>query len=513
MATEAGAIGRDGYPALADSVRMHRNADGGFLEIAHGTGQPGGDATTSVFRVEGYILDYLKAVDGQRSRDQLAAIFTGEYGRLFGPMFADHGWWWLVEHPEVAHFAAEPAACAHEVRATGDRAAFFPMHATFEIIETCNFSCDHCYYSSAPWKKGRIELAEAIRIMDTLADNGVRVLEITGGECTIHPEFTEILSHASRIFDLVGIISNGYRIGSHQPTCDAVCAIPNLVAQISIDAIGSVHDKFRKHAKAYDHAVEAVRRLVAAGKVVRLASSITEHTVDQIPGLHRLGKELGVAKHSFTPVAPLGRGCNVSDPGPAAKELVEQINAQLTVCSAGDPAVPYRDIPSFAEGYQLDRNCGAGWRTFAIDYDGNVRACNYSRDSKKFGNILDDSYRDIFGQQASFLFHNAPSPGGPDCFGCDYYHSCQGCFVKAFMVSETVYPQCPWRQRWFPDMPLSLERPEPGTSTESEKRAKVPRFTTADSRHVCTSCSDGAHAKDPVFIGQIGTSLASRPSS
>ncbi|MGZ8413410.1 MAG: hypothetical protein ACXW05_11810, partial [Gemmatirosa sp.] len=127
------------------------------------------------------------------------------------------------------------------------------------------------------------------------------------------------------------------------------------------------------------------------------------------------------------------------------------------------------------------------------DYHGHVRACNYSRESKQLGNVLREPYGSIFSQRASFLFHNAPSPGGVDCAGCAYYAHCRGCFVKAFMVSETQYPGCPWRQRWFRDMPLALddERHAPPTPA-SERRRALPVFSDADGRPLCTSCATSA---------------------
>lgn len=269
----------------------------------------------------------------------------------------------------------------------------------------------------------------------------------------------------------------------------------------------------------------AVKRLVAAGKLVRIASAISEATLDDVAGLYALGKSLQVAKHEFSPVAALGRGCNVTDAAHGSQRLLHEINERLVALE--DYVPTYAEVPSLATGYEIPRNCGAGWRTFAIDYNAEVRACNYSRDSKKFGNVLSEEYSSIFGQRANFLFHNAPSPGGRDCLGCDYYHYCRGCFVKAFMVSETEYPGCPWRARWFPDMPLSKEQGTPGRLPQ-DIRKSLPHYSVADNPVVCTSCSSAdARAtempspsaqsiragrnpgkREPIFFGSINTRKA-----
>lgn len=51
---------------------------------------------------------------------------------------------------EVVEFLPTPSPHPRAVPVTGSADGFYPAHATFEIIETCNFTCDHCYYSFAP---------------------------------------------------------------------------------------------------------------------------------------------------------------------------------------------------------------------------------------------------------------------------------------------------------------------------------------------------------------------------
>ncbi|MBS4104219.1 radical SAM protein [Tsukamurella paurometabola] len=502
------------YPQLLRSGTVHRTAEAGVLLIE--STDEGTVVGTDTYRLEGFIADYLGLIDGVRNHHDLREAMADRYGPSFGTLLAERAVAWAAQHPQLVGFTTAPAEAPQSLRKTGDDKSFSPLHCTFEIIETCNFTCDHCYYSSSPSKKGRMELDGVLRVMEKLAAHGVRVIELTGGECTIHPDFIPILQRASELFDVVGVITNGYRVGMHEPTFEAMAAVPNLIVQVSIDAIGETHNTFRKHRNAFDTAVTAVKKLVGAGKIVRMSSSISDQTVSHVLPLYRLGKELGVAKHSFAPIASIGRGCNVGDTGLGARELVQQIESVLSAVQQDDPTLNnYAPMPSLAENYQAPRNCGAGWQTVAIDYDGFVRACNYSRDSKRFGNILEDDYPLIFGQKANFFFQNAPSPGGPDCFGCVHYYNCRGCFVKAFMVSETVYPECPWRKKWFPGMPLSNEYATERESI-SDIRRSVPAYSPSDSGHACTSCGDDIDAHDhPSKYTQLtrtpGTTASSSP--
>lgn len=219
------------FPLLSDNVLLHRNAAGGYLtvlgpqlgEVHPGRRRPGRVSLA----VEGYVVDYLALVNGRRDASALQDALAEKYGRIFGSVLAATGWQ-LLENKltEVVEFLHAPVLEPKNVTVTGGSDGFYPVHATFEIIETCNFSCDHCYYSSDPSKTGKIDFVDAIKVMDKLQENGVRVIELTGGECTIHSHFLEILSAAAERFDMVAIITNGYRIGTNEKFAERVCATP-----------------------------------------------------------------------------------------------------------------------------------------------------------------------------------------------------------------------------------------------------------------------------------------------
>ncbi|PXY36203.1 radical SAM/SPASM domain-containing protein [Prauserella flavalba] len=451
----AGVLSQE-YPLASDRLEIHRTAAGGTLFTYSARERSTPSMLLDQFETEGYFLRFLELADGTRSFGDIQAAFGTEFGELFGAALADKAARVAME-AGICTALREPAGAPSGVRrVTGSTRGFFPLHATVEIIETCNFTCTHCYYSSSPAKKGRLSLDQFRQVVDNLVEHGVRIIEITGGECTIHPDFREILRYAAARFGLFAIITNGYLLGKRPDLLAEVASYPNIIAQISIDGLEEHHDRWRRQRGSFRAAVAAAGALARRGVPVRMACTISSANVAEVVPLYELAKSLGVSAVSFAPVAALGRGCNLTEPGLGARELIEAINSQLTPFS-GDPLLSWGD-PSGRAGTRQSHNCGAGSRTYAVDYDGNVRACNFSRDSKKFGNVLAESYETVFGQQANYLFRNAPSPGGPECAGCRYYFYCNGCFVKAFMTSESEYPECPWRRKWFPGM--SLDRDE-----------------------------------------------------
>jgi hypothetical protein len=69
-----------------------------------------------------------------------------------------------------------------------------------------------------------------------------------------------------------------------------------------------------------------------------------------------------------------------------------------------------------------------------------------------------------------FRLASSPSPDLETCKSCDYIATCNGCFAKAFRVSEVEYPDCPWRHEYFPGMDLEATLPPDVSRTTSRIR-------------------------------------------
>jgi uncharacterized radical SAM superfamily Fe-S cluster-containing enzyme len=84
-----------------------------------------------------------------------------------------------------------------------------------EITEQCNLSCPVCYAESAPNHGRHASLKEVIAMLDTVVKNEGEpdVLQISGGEPTIHPQFFEILEALrERPIQHLMINTNGLRL-------------------------------------------------------------------------------------------------------------------------------------------------------------------------------------------------------------------------------------------------------------------------------------------------------------
>jgi uncharacterized radical SAM superfamily Fe-S cluster-containing enzyme len=88
--------------------------------------------------------------------------------------------------------------------------------ALLEITSSCNLTCPMCFAASAPGGI-HVPLESCLRAIDHLVEVEGRpeVLQLSGGEPTIHPQFLEILDYAcAKPIDVVMINTNGIRLAT-----------------------------------------------------------------------------------------------------------------------------------------------------------------------------------------------------------------------------------------------------------------------------------------------------------
>lgn len=95
-----------------------------------------------------------------------------------------------------------------------------------EITDGCNLTCPMCYAGSAPGKAHK-PLDDVQRAIDRLvaAEGRAEVVQLSGGEPTLHPQFREIADYAlSQPIDYVMVNTNGIRLSHDHQLVDFLAA-------------------------------------------------------------------------------------------------------------------------------------------------------------------------------------------------------------------------------------------------------------------------------------------------
>jgi uncharacterized radical SAM superfamily Fe-S cluster-containing enzyme len=101
--------------------------------------------------------------------------------------------------------------------------------ALIEIVDSCNLACPTCYADSPIGTNGNLQYQPLVslqqRITSVIERKGhIEILQLSGGEPTLHPEFFEILDwcHAHPDIDYVLINTNGVRIAKDDEFLDGL---------------------------------------------------------------------------------------------------------------------------------------------------------------------------------------------------------------------------------------------------------------------------------------------------
>lgn len=122
----------------------------------------------------------------------------------------------FVKAPEMpAHFAtAMRHGCPYDCGLCADHM----QHACLSVVEItdhCNLRCPTCYAASGPERLTHRSLAEVRAMLDAVirAEGEVDVVQLSGGEPTLHPQFFEILAEArARPIRHLMLNTNGIRL-------------------------------------------------------------------------------------------------------------------------------------------------------------------------------------------------------------------------------------------------------------------------------------------------------------
>ena len=181
-----------------------------------------------------------------------------------------------------------------------------------EITDACNLTCPMCYAASAPGRK-HLTLDECRRAIDRLVEveGRAEVLQLSGGEPTIHPQFLDVLDYAcAQPIDIVMINTNGIRFARDAKFLEQVADYRHRVeVYLQLDGLDDeVHLNLRGESlletklQAIDSLGEADLRVIL---VCTLQGGVNE---DQIGPLVDFGIERPwITGVSFQPACYVGR--------------------------------------------------------------------------------------------------------------------------------------------------------------------------------------------------------------
>lgn len=321
-----------------------------------------------------------------------------------------------------------------------------PIRQIYSIItDSCNANCVFCIRKNLSKQHNLMGLSSIEKIFAELG----RVycdaaMIITGGEPTLHPDFTKIVDIAANVFKKVLINTNGSfndRITSYLQSVLQT----NVFLQISLDGTKEIHNRLR-NSNLFDYVMEKLDKLQSNYEHITLSTTVSKKNIDNIIELTEM---LNKFKFSHWKVSWEQALNPLSDDNLSYKEwnnLVDNIlnSAHFRVYAGKmfDFELWDKHIAS-VNTKKLLNNCGYGYAKFYIDSDFNVLPCSCTDD--KIGNLLVDSIETIDSRLKNVSTINIPESSV--CFDCRYKvicnSGCPGYSIKVFGKTGMGDLRCP----------------------------------------------------------------------
>jgi 7,8-dihydro-6-hydroxymethylpterin dimethyltransferase len=209
-----------------------------------------------------------------------------------------------------------------------------------EVTDCCDLACPICYFGEKA--KNHITVAEFKTRLDALKkiESGkLEILQISGGECLVHPEFRELLDEALR-HDIGRIVvnTNGLALLRNEAAFDKIRDNRDRIeVYFQFDGFSDVVYEALRGRRLLAEKLQILKKLNDAEIKICLAVTVYEDNLDQIPVILKLATE---TKHisgiTFQRLTKVGSA--------AASALASVFQEDILLAIARSGMMAYKDM-------------------------------------------------------------------------------------------------------------------------------------------------------------------------
>lgn len=301
--------------------------------------------------------------------------------------------------------------------------------AYVHVTDNCNLHCIGCYsYVEERNKKRDLSYRDICYELDQLAENGVKIIVISGGEPFIREDIDLICKYAKDLQMVVQIITNGT-----MPHERYLKALPFIDA-ISVSVDGYEEDvHFIRDQGIMPKVLETVRLLKKHKAKVNLIFTLHRKNAPYMKKYLKLANDLGTTfNFSMLTASPSDEAFKEYTLGKNEFDMIEEfLKYHRTIIT---------DSVMEGESLSCKSRCGAGKLLISIGADGTIYPCHMLHvDSLKLGNIFKKNLQSIiFCDNNPFLNLDINRIDG--CSQCKYGNFCGGgCRARSYLETGSIY--------------------------------------------------------------------------
>ncbi|NLO10254.1 MAG: radical SAM protein [Clostridiales bacterium] len=266
----------------------------------------------------------------------------------------------------------------------------------------CPLNCVCCYADSGQLMdiKRPLSTEEWKKIIDKCRDARIPMVTFTGGEPLTRPDIVELIEYA-RWF-VTRLNTNGYLITPRLASCLYNASLDGIqITLYSHDA--RIHDSLVGKSGAWEKTVAGIKYSLEAGLCVSINTPLVEKNSDYGNTL-RFIKELGVCYVTCSSLIPTGGAKEQIITGKVLDSIAlkEVLNEAVSICNELDLEISFTSPGWLKEDDIIDIGlpsspiCGACLSNMAVAPSGDVVPCQSWLNGQTLGNILTNSWKDIW---------------------------------------------------------------------------------------------------------------------
>jgi radical SAM protein with 4Fe4S-binding SPASM domain len=322
------------------------------------------------------------------------------------------------------------------MREMGNRALRLgvPLSVQLDLTYRCNEQCVHCYLDHDD--HGEMTTAEIKHLLQEMAEAGVFILTLSGGEIFMRKDLFEILEYARALTFCIKLKTNAVLIREAQAARLRDLGVESI--QISIYSHRpEVHDAITKVPGSLRRSVNAVRFLKSQGLKVVIANVLMTENMQDYHGVGVLADELG-AEYTLDPtVTPMMDGDRSTLDLNAGEAALRRLFRDETY--VGNPDEFCAPPPTPDEASMESLPCSAGHTAAYVSPYGEFYPC--VQFPLSCGNVRQQRFIDIWRNSEQLKeVRSIRLRDLSSCSQCAHGSSCTRCPGLAFMEGNMRGP-------------------------------------------------------------------------
>ena len=131
------------------------------------------------------------------------------------------------------------------------------LNACFFVTYRCNAQCSFCNLGNRDLPAPELNTNEVKHIFDDMHTQGVRQVSLVGGEPMLRKDLPELITHLRQLDIFVSVVTNGFWVRE-----DVLASKPDML-HVSLDSIGTQHDRLRNVRNGFQKALTAIKQYSA----------------------------------------------------------------------------------------------------------------------------------------------------------------------------------------------------------------------------------------------------------